>query len=68
MNQNYRFWFWSWATVNRTSIRHEIVGESFQVAGVVMEFQQPVVVVIRDDDVFGVAGHVNDLQIQPTVA
>lgn len=53
------------ATVNRTSIRHEIVGESFQVAGVVMEFQQPVVVVIRDDDVFGVAGHVNDLQIQP---
>jgi hypothetical protein len=34
----------------------------------VMEFQQPVVVVIRDDDVFGVAGHVNNLHIQPTVA
>jgi hypothetical protein len=33
----------------------------------VMEFQQPVVVIIRDDDVFGVAGHVNDLQIQPIV-
>jgi hypothetical protein len=27
----------------------------------VMEFQQPVVVIIRDDDVFGVASHVNDL-------
>ena len=49
------------ASHHRTSIRHEIVGESFQVAGVVMEFQQPVVVIIRDDDVFGVASHVNDL-------
>jgi hypothetical protein len=49
------------ATVNRTSIRHEILGESVQVANVLMELQQLMEVIIRDDDVFGVASHVNDL-------
>lgn len=44
-----------------TFIVHEILGELFHVTSVVMDFYQLVVEVVRDNDIFWIAGDIDYL-------
>jgi hypothetical protein len=45
----------------RTFVIHEILGKFFQIALIVEDFYQLVVMIIRDDGIFRVSGDVNNL-------
>ena len=44
-------------------VGHEVVGERFQVACELVKVNQPMIVKVRDDDVFWIARHVDHLKI-----
>ena len=46
---------------NCTFVGNKVIGECLQIACELVELQQFMIVVIRNDDIFGVARHVNNL-------